>query len=78
MTKDELATLDFAIKWAPFGGGDDHILTEFGVTPAVFYCRLQRLLAQHTGVNDSVRYRLNRLCTQKLKVARPPLKPRNV
>jgi hypothetical protein len=39
--KEELAMLDFAIKWAPFGGGDEHILPEFGVLPAVFYRRLQ-------------------------------------
>ncbi|MFC0454095.1 DUF3263 domain-containing protein [Rhodococcus jostii] len=66
MTEGELAMLDFAVKWAPFGGGDEHILPEFGVFPTVFYQRLQRLLTHHPGVNDSVRRRLDALCTLKL------------
>lgn len=66
MTRDELAMLEFAITWAPFGGGDEHILPQFGILPTVFYRRLQRLLARHTGVNSSVRRRLNELCTLKL------------
>ncbi|QYB06757.1 hypothetical protein I1A62_20935 [Rhodococcus sp. USK10] len=71
MTNEELAMLDFAVKWAPFGGGDEHILPEFGVYPAVFYRRLQRLLTGHSTVNDSVRRRLDELCTVKLTPARP-------
>ncbi|KXX55390.1 hypothetical protein [Rhodococcus sp. LB1] len=66
MTKEELAMFDFALKLAPFGIGDEHILTEFGVFPTVFYRRLQRLLTRHPIVNDSVRRRLNELCTLKL------------
>ena len=66
VTRDELAMLEFAITWAPFGGGDEHILSRFGILPAVFYLRLQCLLARHTGVNISVRRRLNELCTLKL------------
>ncbi|MFC9841669.1 hypothetical protein ACFVKB_49275 [Rhodococcus sp. NPDC127530] len=66
MTKDELTMLDFAVKWAPFGGGDEHILPEFGVLPTVFYRRLHRLLTHHPTVNDSVRRRLDELCTLKL------------
>jgi hypothetical protein len=70
VTREELEMLDFAVKWAPFGGGDEHILPEFGIFPAVFYRRLQRLLA-HTTVDDSVRRRLDELCTTKLAPARP-------
>ncbi|KXX58912.1 hypothetical protein [Rhodococcus sp. LB1] len=66
MTKEELAMLDFAVKWAPFGGGDEHILPEFGIFPAVFYRRLQRLLTHHPTLNDTVRRRLDELCTLKL------------
>ncbi|MFC9762143.1 hypothetical protein [Rhodococcus jostii] len=66
MTRDEHAMLNFAVKWAPFGGGDEHILPEFGVHPAVFYRRLQSLVTLHTGVNDSVRRRLDELCRNKL------------
>ncbi|MBC2642086.1 MULTISPECIES: hypothetical protein [unclassified Rhodococcus (in: high G+C Gram-positive bacteria)] len=69
MTREELDMLDFAVKWAPFGGGDEHILPEFGIFPAVFYRRLQRLLARHATVDDSVRLRLDELCTNKLAPA---------
>ncbi|MFD6065073.1 MULTISPECIES: hypothetical protein [Rhodococcus] len=71
MTEDELAMLDFAVKWAPFGGGDEHILPEFGVFPTVFYRQLQRLLTRHHGVNDSVRRRLDELCALKLAAMCP-------
>ncbi|WP_143548714.1 DUF3263 domain-containing protein [Rhodococcus sp. ACPA1] len=66
MTEDELVMLDFAVKWAPFGGGDEHILPEFGVFPTEFYQRLQRLL-RHPGVNECVRRRLDELCALKLE-----------
>ncbi|AHK36157.1 hypothetical protein Pd630_LPD17003 (plasmid) [Rhodococcus opacus PD630] len=75
MTKDELALLDFAVKWAPFGGGDEHILPEFGIYPNVFHRRLQRLLTRTADVNHSVRHRLNELCIHKLITVakeRPP------
>ena len=71
MTKEELDMLDFAVKWAPFGGGDEHILPEFGVFPTVFYRRLQRLLTHHPTINDSVKRRLDELCTTKLAPTRP-------
>ncbi|WP_009476885.1 DUF3263 domain-containing protein [Rhodococcus sp. JVH1] len=71
MTEDELEMLDFAVKWAPFGGGDEHILPEFGVFPTAFYRQLQRLLTRHHGVNDSVRRRLDELCTLKLAPMHP-------
>ena len=71
MTKDELAMLSFAVEWAPFGGGDELILAEFGVHPAVFYRRLQSLVTRHTSVNDSVRCRLNELCRRKLDPSVP-------
>lgn len=66
MTEDELAMLGFAVRWAPFGGGDELILPEFGIYPHVFYRRLQRLLARNTDLNHSVRCRLDELCTVKL------------
>ena len=71
MTREELDMLDFAVKWAPFGGGDEHILPEFGILPTVFYRRLQRLLTRHTTINDSVKRRLDELCTTKLTPTRP-------
>ncbi len=35
MTADDL--IKFVVKWEPFGGGDEYILPEFGIVPAVFY-----------------------------------------
>jgi hypothetical protein len=67
VTKDELAMLDFAVKWAPFGGGDEHILPEFGVFPTEFYRRLQRLLTDHSTINDSIRRPLDELCISRLE-----------
>lgn len=77
MTEDELTMLDFAVRWAPFGGGDEHILPEFGICPHVFYRRLQRLLARNADLNHSVRRRLDELCTVKLITTsrRKPSKP---
>ena len=72
VTENELAMLDFAIKWAPFGGGDEHILPEFGVHSRVFYQRLQVLLAHYPAVNDSVRHRLAQSCTLKLQASHSP------
>jgi hypothetical protein len=71
VTKEELDMLDFAVKWAPFGGGDEHILPEFGVFPTVFYRRLRRLLTHHADINDSLRRRLEELCTLKLASTHP-------
>ncbi|MEU2001876.1 DUF3263 domain-containing protein [Rhodococcus sp. NPDC019627] len=45
MTPDDQVLLDYARKWAPYGGprrGD--ILVEFGMSPARFYVQLQRIL----------------------------------
>ncbi|QQZ18811.1 MULTISPECIES: hypothetical protein [Rhodococcus] len=74
MTKDELAMLDFAVKWAPFGGGDELILPEFGIFPTIFYRRLRRLLTRQTDINDSVRRRLDDLCMTKLETTARPRK----
>ena len=74
VTKEELTVLEFAVKWAPFGGGDEHILPEFGILPHVFYRRLQCLLSRHTA-NDSVLRRLRDLCTSKLQTSARQHKP---
>ena len=71
MTRDDQAMLAFATKWSRFGGGDEYILPEFGITPVVFY---QRLLAMVTStlINDvdfSTRTYWMDFCSSKL--ARP-------
>ncbi|MBP2214640.1 hypothetical protein JOJ87_004984 [Rhodococcus ruber] len=68
MRPDDRAMLAFAAKWSPFGGGDEHILPEFGLTPAVFY---RRLLAMVTTtptdeVDFATRTFLRQFCVSKL------------
>ncbi|WP_067902036.1 DUF3263 domain-containing protein [Nocardia vaccinii] len=71
MTADELAMLEFAAKWYRFGGGDEFIFPEFGVTPAVFYQRVLRLVESTTSniVTPQTRIRLRQFCTGKLSRA---------
>ncbi|QRE82673.1 DUF3263 domain-containing protein [Rhodococcus ruber] len=66
MTKDEVALLDFAVQWAPYGGGDEHILPEFGLVPTDFYHRLRCLLDARPKIDAGTRRRLKNLCTRKL------------
>ena len=73
MTREDQAMLAFATKWSRFGGGDEYILTEFGITPVVFY---QRLLAMVTStlINDvdfSTRTYLMDFCASKLARTAP-------
>jgi hypothetical protein len=60
----------FALRWAPFGGGDaDEILTEFGLTERVFFLRLRHLLvdpASH-GLDEVTAERLQRICADRLR-----------
>nr|WP_241962144.1 DUF3263 domain-containing protein [Rhodococcus opacus] len=86
MTKHEIAILNFAVRWAPFGGGDEHIFPEFGIYPNVFYRRLRRLLDRDADLSHGVRHRLDELCTfkianlekpQRSKPPRPGLATRN-
>lgn len=67
MTQDEVAMLTFALRWAPYGGGDEHILPEFGLLPAVFYRRLQTILMARAldGVEFATRRCLLELCAVK-------------
>ncbi|WP_213577431.1 DUF3263 domain-containing protein [Rhodococcus sp. USK13] len=71
MTRDDQAMLAFAAKWSRFGGGDEYILPEFGITPQVFYQRLLTMVTS-TLINDvdfSTRTYLRDFCSSKL--ARP-------
>ncbi|MDM7489737.1 DUF3263 domain-containing protein [Rhodococcus sp. GXMU-t2271] len=36
--------LDFAVEWAPYGGGDEHVLPTFGLDLTEYYRRLLHLL----------------------------------
>ena len=71
MTRDDQEMLAFATKWSSFGGGDEYILPEFGITPVVFYQRLL-VMVTSTLINDvdfSTRTYLMDFCSSKL--ARP-------
>lgn len=59
--------IDFALRWEPFGGGDEFILPEFGIAPVVFYRRLLRILASTTTeLTAPQRRRIAELCRSKL------------
>ena len=67
MTRDDRAMLAFATKWSRFGGGDEYILPEFGLTPSAFY---QRILAMVTStlineVDFATRQYLREFCSHK-------------
>ncbi|MFF2111769.1 DUF3263 domain-containing protein [Rhodococcus koreensis] len=71
MTPEDQAMLAFATKWSRFGGGDEYILPEFGITPVVFYQRLLTMVTS-TLINDvdfATRTYLRDFCSSKL--ARP-------
>ncbi len=70
-TRDDKAMLAFATKWSRFGGGDEYILLEFGITPVVFYKRLLTMVTP-TLINDvdfATRTYSRDFCSSKL--ARP-------
>src|SRR5690606_14765305 len=74
MSPDDRTMLAFAVKWSPFGGGDEYILPEFGLTTAVFY---QRPLAMVTTtlldeVDFATRTFLRQFCVSKLSHATQP------
>lgn len=67
MTPDEHLMLTFALRWLPYGGGDEHLLPEFGLHPPDFYGRLQEMVARRfTGVDFETRRQLLEHCAVKL------------
>nr|WP_206024149.1 DUF3263 domain-containing protein [Rhodococcus sp. 14C212] len=69
--------LAFAAKWSPFGGGDEYILPEFGLTPAIFYQRVLDLVT-NTPTNDvdfATRNRLQKFCALELSRTRSGNRP---
>jgi hypothetical protein len=66
--QDQAQMIAYAQKWLPYGGGDEHILPEFGLVPAVFYRRLLRLMntVGATQVELGSRRQLVELCSLKL------------
>ncbi|MGY4783279.1 DUF3263 domain-containing protein [Rhodococcus opacus] len=73
MTRDEQAMLAFATTWLPFGGGDEHIFPEFGLSPAAFYQRILTLVDRRfvSDVDLATRQHLRELCSSKLSHSSP-------
>ncbi|MFZ2178635.1 MAG: DUF3263 domain-containing protein [Rhodococcus sp. (in: high G+C Gram-positive bacteria)] len=78
MTPDEHAMLTFARQWLPYGGGDEHILPEFGLLPPVFYSRLHQLLGKNRFLGDDFGVRRQLLEQCAVKLAGAPRSPRRV
>lgn len=68
MTTEDQEFIDFATKWLPFGGGDEYILPQFGVTPYTFYLRLHTLLQSRPtlGLGLAAKRKLAEACAAKL------------
>ncbi|MDV2477590.1 hypothetical protein F8M49_23375 [Rhodococcus zopfii] len=68
MTAEDQEFIDFAIKWLPFGGGDEYILPQFGITPNTFYLRLHTLLQSRPtiGLGLAAKRKLVEACAVKL------------
>lgn len=61
--------LEFALRWAPFGGGDsEDIWVSFGVTEQVYFARLQIVLHGDppAGLDTVLWERLRRVCARRL------------
>ena len=53
MDKYEQALLDFADRWAPFGGPvDGDIFVEFGISRRQYHQRISELLASRSNTVD--------------------------
>lgn len=67
--REREAMLEFALRWAPFGGGDsEDIWVSFGVTEQVYFARLQIVLHGDppAGLDTVLWERLRRVCARRL------------
>lgn len=70
--------LDFARRWAPFGGADaEDIFMGFGISSRRFFLRIQRLITQHPAAvpNPAVRDELAAVCVDRLDHPDPTGRP---
>lgn len=60
--------ITFAKRWSPYGGGDEYILPEFGISPTLFYQRLQQTLEKKfiDDLDLTTRLALRAFCAGKL------------
>jgi hypothetical protein len=64
----ERAMVNFAVRWSPFGGGEQYIFTEFGVSIPTFYLRVLKLAERRTTtyLDPAVKETLRAYCKDKL------------
>ncbi|QYB07971.1 DUF3263 domain-containing protein [Rhodococcus sp. USK10] len=72
MTGFDQDMLKFAVQWAPYGGGEEHILPTFGLFPADYYERLKSLLDSTAArsVDSASRRHLREHCSIRLAQTR--------
>ncbi|MFV9451879.1 DUF3263 domain-containing protein [Rhodococcus sp. NM-2] len=63
--------LTFAVTWAPYDGGDEHVLPTFGISLDEYYRRVLHLLdtAAARSVDPSTILRIRHRCMQRLATA---------
>ena len=67
MDAHDRAMLQFAQRWSPYGGGDEQIFTEFGVSIPTFYRRVLTLVeSRTTDLNYATKQVLRTFCAVKL------------
>lgn len=68
LTVDDRAMILYAVRWLPFGSGDEYIFPEFGITPAVFYHKIVLLIAAGcvNFLDSCTRDELRTFCTRKI------------
>ncbi|EHI43330.1 hypothetical protein OPAG_06607 [Rhodococcus opacus PD630] len=68
MNAHERAMVNFAVRWSPFGGGEQYIFAEFGVSVPIFYRRVLKLVESRatTYLDSAVNESLRAYCQGKL------------
>ncbi|GEM30529.1 hypothetical protein NN3_15360 [Nocardia neocaledoniensis NBRC 108232] len=64
----DIAVLEFAAVWAPYGGNDAEAFVQFGLTPEEFHRRLIRLLGTPAArmLTNTTVATLRRQCLERL------------
>lgn len=62
--------IDFALRWQPYGGGDDEIFVTFGIMPSAFYLRVIEILRTQPELAGSDLPQLEDLCRRKVRGAK--------
>jgi hypothetical protein len=70
MDSYERELVEFAVRWCPYGGGDEHILPEFGISPGEFYRRVLTTLDTQPTPESATALgqwvRLRKLCRNRI------------